>query len=64
MPPGSKAGDPQAKLGSRMAKLFRQSRQLTETRACDLSAFLAEDEIEVMETESEDPRFAASLSSR
>jgi hypothetical protein len=44
-----------------MAKLFRQARQLTETRACDLDAILDEDEIEIAESDAEDPGYTASL---
>lgn len=52
---------PEIRVGSRMAKLFRQSRQLTETRACNLDAILDEDEIELAESDAEDPGYTASL---
>src|SRR4051794_25185886 len=44
-----------------MAKLFRQARQLTETRASSLDAILDEDEIDVAESDADDPGYTASL---
>lgn len=61
---GSDAGPargPEIRVGSRIAKLFRQSRGLTETRACDLEGILEEDEIELAESVSDDPGYTASL---
>lgn len=54
-------GAPEIRVGSRMAKLFRQSRGLRDTRACDLNAILQEDEIEVIESASDEPGYTASL---
>ena len=54
-------GGPEIRVGSRMAKLFRQSRRLTDVRACDLTVILEEDEIDVIESEADDPGNTASL---
>ena len=54
-------GGPVTRVGSRMAKLFRQARQLTEIRACDLASILEEDEIDLSESHAEDPGYTASL---
>jgi predicted transcriptional regulator len=62
MPRGARPSEgPEIRLGSRMAKLFRQARQLTNTRACNLEAILDEDEIDLAESDAEDPGYTASL---
>lgn len=55
------AEGPEIRIGSRMARLFRRARQLTETRACNLDAILDEDEIDLAESDTEDPGYTASL---
>lgn len=57
----SPAEGPEIRIGSRMAKLFRQARQLTNTRACNLDAILDEDEIDLAESDAEEPGYTASL---
>lgn len=48
--------------GSRIARLFRQYRQVPEEpRACDLRAICSEDRIEIMVMEREEPGFTACL---
>ena len=50
-----------ASEGQRIARLFRQYRELGDVRACDLEAILAEDEIEVTESCLSDPGYTACL---
>lgn len=54
-------GGPLIRVGSSMAKLFRQSRQMTEIRACDLASILSEDEIDLAESDADNPGYTASL---
>lgn len=56
-------GDPTTpnREGRRIARLFRQARELRDIRACDLDAILAEDEIDVLEFRSDDPGCTACL---
>jgi hypothetical protein len=47
--------------GQRIARLFRQYRGLGDTRACDLTAILDEDELEVVESRYKNPGYTACL---
>jgi hypothetical protein len=52
---------PENREGRRIAKLFRQIRELREVRACDLDAILTEDEIDVLEFRTKSPGCTACL---
>ena len=47
--------------GVRIAKLFRKYRDLADVRCCDLSAILAEDQIELITSTDDDPGYTACL---
>lgn len=47
--------------GQRMARLFRQVRELGDNRACDLDSIAHEDEIEIVESRCRDPGYTACL---
>jgi hypothetical protein len=50
-----------SRRGRQIAQLFRQSRALLQTRACDIDEILAEAELEVVSSRYEDPGYAAVL---
>jgi Zn-dependent peptidase ImmA (M78 family) len=50
-----------SRRGRQIAQLFRQSRGLLETRACDLGGILTEAELEVVSSKYDDPGYAALL---
>lgn len=47
--------------GQRIARLFRQARDLDETRACNLDSILAEDDLEIVDSRCADPGYTACL---
>lgn len=47
--------------GQRIARLFRQYRDLADSRACDLTSILEEDELEVVESRCANPGYTACL---
>src|SRR4051812_26261507 len=47
--------------GLRIARLFRQARQLADTRACPVETIAEEDDLEIVESRYSDPGYTACL---